>query len=226
MRIVNVATEPDAVLAILKEESARYRINNLAFRVFCILILLFMVGATFASYVEWSSLLTMVGLGGATLAATGRHKMAATVAAELRDPRYLGYLIEFLKSEDKNMRTVAEAAVRDILGRIDQPGFGALDAPQRDQLARLLMKTKDLDLAATILGAAKRVGGPEWIRPLEQYAAEPSPMRKSDRDRAISLAKMALADIRMRAAKQRIDAETATKPLGEYASEVLRISNQ
>lgn len=215
--------DADEVLAVLKDESARHRKNNFIFQALCWAILLFMVGATLTGHIEWSSLLTLVGLGGAGLAASGKHKMAATVAAQLQEPRALPFLVEFLASEDKSMRAVASMAVLKILNTVDEPTFRSLAPHQRDDLAKALNATKDLDLAAAILGAASRVGGTEWIRPLEHLAGGHSPMRTRDRERAESLAKMALADIRMRAAKQKIDATMGDTPLDQYTSQVLGV---
>lgn len=163
------------------------------------------------------------GLIGISAASTGRHKMAARAAARLKDKRAFGPLVLLLGSEDPSIKKVAEEAVTTLLPEIDSLDYEALDAAERSSLMKSLLGTKNLSLAVGIIGLAHRAGGLELVAPLEQFCASSGPMKRKDKERAVSLAKMALAEIRMRAARQKIDArlEEIGGTLPGYAARVL-----
>ena len=144
------------------------------------------------------------------------------------DKRALGPLIEMFDTQDKVTRSVVEEAVRGLLSIIEQEDYDALDQVQVEKLLGALKTTEDLEFAAAVLGTAKRLGGRETIAPLEQFASGRSPMKKKDKERAISLAKMALADVRMRIAKQKIDTrlEEIGGSVDVYATRVLGSDGQ
>lgn len=220
---------PHEVLRILQRESDDRQRRTRVARGLLTGIVVFVVAVTVLGIALGKDmggifgLFGLSGLIGITAASSGRHKMAARAAARLGDKRAFGPLVLLLSSEDPSIKKVAEEAVTALLPEIDELDYRALDADQQGALVKSLQSTKDLNLAVGILGLANRAGGVEMIGPLEQFCSARSPLKKNDKERAISLAKMALAEIRMRKARQKIDARVQELggTLPEYASKVL-----
>lgn len=220
---------PEEVIRILQQESNLRRRMDRLIRGVALAGIIFILTLSLVIYIrkgtteEMGSLGALVALAGVGAAASSRHKLAAKAAARLQDKRALGPLVEMLDSQDKMMRRVAEEAVASLLPRIDQEDYDSLDRVQTEKLFSALKTTADLDFTAAVLGAAKRYGGRESIAPLEQFAAGRSPMKKKEHERAVSLSKMALADIRMRIARQKIDTklEEIGGTVDVYAKKVL-----
>jgi hypothetical protein len=216
------------VVAILKEESnkrqsrvcqmkwtiAIFGTFLVAWAIFCIAtgrdLEIVSYGGVFASF-------------GAAMAVSGRHKLAARAAAKLKDKRAFGPLVELLFSEDKAIKEIAADAVQGLLPLLEREDFDKLEPARRGQLLNALAATKNIDFAAAILGAAGRHGDAQYIAPVESFAEGKSKLSKKDHPRGQSLARMSLADIRMRVAKEKIDARLQEfgGSLTEYTTQVL-----
>lgn len=221
--------EPEDVIAILKEESDQRHQRVVWVKWFVrgmITFLTLVVVLSFALHRDLGDLFGVTGLTGVIgmgLASTGRHKMAARAAAKLKDKRALGPLLELLVLEDKGMRDLAAEAVTGLLPLLEPEDFAGLTVHQKDLVFGALFATKKLDFAAAILGAVQHCGDFSTIDPIEQFAEGKSALTKKDHARAESLARMALADIRVRAAKLKIEEKLQEfgGSLPHYTSKVL-----
>ncbi len=176
-----------------------------------------------ADFNNFSGMYGMFGVSGAAAAATGRHKMAARAAAKLSDTRVAPSLIELLDTQDKGIRILLEEGLAKLLPLLDQQDYDALTEPQLSLLFRSLSKTQNMNYAVASMGLLRRCAGTNAIPTLETVAEGKSALRKKDGAKAKSLASMALADIRMRAAKVQIDAKVAQLggSLTAYTSRVI-----
>jgi hypothetical protein len=155
---------------------------------------------------NFSGIYGVFGVSGAAAAATGRHKMAARAASKLSDKRVASSLIDLLDTQDKGIRELLEEGLSKTLPLFEQEDYDALSDEQKSKLFKSLAKTQNMNYAVGAMGLLRRNAGTNAIPTLETVAEGKSALRKKDGARAQSLASMALADIRMRAAKKTIDA--------------------
>jgi len=218
--------DPDRLLEILKEESTRRKKIQKTWTGISLAILsvtmgvpviLWLRGVQFDGSIVacWSS------LSGVAAGASGRHKFAARAAAQLRDPRYLGPLLELYDCGDKSLVTVAKEAVLEILRGVDADTAVTLELRQLERLYRQMTTTKSADEAAAIAGALRYIGTASSIAPLENLAASAASIPAPHREKVRNLALMALGDLRIRLAKGVIDERLAATPSYAAMSEIV-----
>jgi len=222
-------TDDQDIITILKEETearrtrmARAKYIWISFTCFFVLMGILMI-VFHGDFNNFSGFYGFFGIAGAAAAASGRHKMAARAAAKLSDKRTAPSLMELLDTQDKDVRGLVELGLTNVLPLLDENDFATLTEEQLAHVLRSLGKTQNMNYAVATMGMLRRFGGVNAIHTLESIAEGRSALRKKDGARAQSLASMTLADIRMRAAKKKIDerVQELGGSLTEYTTRVL-----
>jgi hypothetical protein len=142
---------------------------------------------------------------------TEKHKAAAIEAAQIKDKRALGYLIEVLDSDDKELVPLARSTALELLADVRPEDAELFDKGHRDSMLWAVNFSKDLEIVTAVLAALRIVGGPECLAMLEHIANE-APMAgdKEHKHKVQELSRLALTDIRLRLARGVIDEKTIT----------------
>ncbi len=142
-----------------------------------------------------ASLLTVWVLGSLM---SEQHKRALREAAGLDDPRLVGFLLEALECDERQVVDQARSALVRLLPRLDEDSAGALTPAHWSLLLANVRLGRPPELVRACLPALKAVGGKEAIPVLERFEAE---ARRGGETKLADLALLALPDVRIRAAR-------------------------
>lgn len=218
---LNITTQDD-LLALLQTESQKFRNMDRAVKqcaafivILCLLIVI----------TEWvkrgsltdsstSTLLGLVGLIGIGAGISPRHAAAVRLATRYNDSRLIPYFIEATASHQSEVSQLAQEALTARLTRIMGPD--ELEPEVRAQLAKTVVVTAPDRYSRAAIEVLARTATAEAIEPLELFLKAPSTRKQSEIEPLKLKAQTALADIRMRVAKQAILAtESETKSILE-----------
>lgn len=172
----------DELLAALEEEGRknrqRQRIAKRTMYGFVTFFLLYLtvgivIGLSAGSWEilkHFGSLCGMFGALGAATAISPQFKSIATVMATLDDVRSVGWLVDAMSTQDKQVQVSAESALVRLLPKLGGTDHDLLDDEQRRKLDRLLLKSANRDLATAILGAYEKIGDSKSLDSVRQYA--------------------------------------------------------
>jgi hypothetical protein len=152
-----------------------------------------------------------VGLGGLAL--------SVNKAKALNETECLGPLLEAQEVSEGPVRELAIQSIREVLPKVKR-GVPALTINQTELLSMLLVETHDADLASRIVGAFHRLEEPSAIGALDQIAAGKGAVREQEGERLQTLARMAVADIRISRAGV-IISRSANSPVPEQTAIML-----
>lgn len=149
----------------------------------------------------------LVAIFGMGIGMRPAHKLAAEQAAKLADPTIAGYLCELLDNQEIEMKKLIEEALATSLTKVEPSHAVHFNANTRRLLCLSIATTSNPSFADAAVHALGQIGTLEELATLEKIAATsvmlPMP---EDKERVANRASMAMAHIRMREAKVRIDA--------------------
>ncbi len=156
-------------------------------------------------------LLTGFGIG-----VNSRHKAVAQAVSQWRDPAVAPMLAEALNCHDQEVIEPIKDALRGTLPFVNSELSPMFEPQAMKQLVGLARDSSDADLAEVTLRALGRIGTLDELGPL-QAIADGQFLEKNQavKDRLSTEARMAMSEIRLRAAK-----EIITERLGASFNEL------
>jgi len=207
----------DELLRVLETEGKKYRKHKCGrrkrFYAFGIFVLLYICLGLYLGFSSrnWN-LFSNIGSFGGSFAGLGaaaalapQHKSLLKVIAELEDKRSVGWLVDTLDTQDKEIKRTTEDALIKLLPRLTFQDSTVLDPERRRMLDRRLIKTDRPEFAAAILAAYETLGDSHSLESVETVELGRSHLKLSVlRETATAVA----ASIR-----ERIPAELAAQSL-------------
>jgi hypothetical protein len=115
---------------------------------------------------NFGSLCGTFGVLGTAAAISPQFKSIATVMANLDDVRSVGWLVDAMATQDKQVKASAETALVRLLPRLGGPDYALLDNEQRRKLDGQLVKSSNRELVVAILKAYEAVGDSASLDPI------------------------------------------------------------
>ena len=144
--------------------------------------------------------------GGMTLGLSPKLKGALLKLAD--DPEALPFLVEALDSADRDIVPLATELLIRRLGQLREADAGLFDSAHVSALARAMLVSSNPDFTIAVMGVLRFIGTAEELSAVDLVAkGQQVNMPKAHRDRVSQLALSAAADMRLRLARNAIEAK-------------------
>lgn len=172
----------EELLAALEDEGHKHRKRQrivkrsmVGFVTFILLYLTFglVLGLTTGKWdvlSNFGSLCGTFGALGAAAAISPQFRSLATAMSTLDDVRSVGWLVDAMTSQDKQLQASAESALVRLLPKLTAADRNLLDDEQRRRLDKQLQKSRSRDFAVAILEAYEKVGDSQSLGAIGHFA--------------------------------------------------------
>lgn len=160
--------------------------------------------------VDLTTILSQFGLIGCFTSAWGLtqgHQAALKEAEKWQDPALVPHLLEVMDSDSADIKAGAKTGLTHLLPKL-QPEHAAAFKPHQIKLLTKLAKDKDAGMAEKAVAALGAVGDKHTLADLDAIAESYSTASKEELKKRSTLALQASGNLRIRLAKQVIDAKS------------------
>jgi hypothetical protein len=167
---------------------------------------------------DWPSVVSFAALILGATAFSTRHRDALKSARQLADPRFVGFFAEAMNtSMDKEIIEACETGLLASLPLVRNAS--EIPDDQLGYLYKLVSPTRSPRLIREVLEAIRRVGGSEGVTPLEIFRDQMAKSSAVDAQSLHDLTSMVLAEIKLRTAREIIEAKSLVTTLEISRSE-------
>jgi hypothetical protein len=223
-------TSPEAIKALLLKESEKRRKATFWLRTFVASMILLLVGFEIYRWAQGKKpdfapiIPIAILLGGVAVGASPILKHTAKSAAALRDPNVLGTLLELVDSGDQELKNFLDEVIADAAQLVQEGKDIPLTDRQRKCLFRCLDHSNRPETLRAGLVILSAHGIHRDIAGLEALATSGGPALPSNQREPIKTqAKMALGDLRLRLAKERVIREATPVSQPQKESDQQRV---